>query len=80
MAQHMHSHGGQRLSASLITSSPNHLHFVCAEYLRICGRAGDLQAAQAAWQDAERLGVQPDVILYTAMIDACAKARLAGGF
>lgn len=54
------------------------LHMVRAEYLRICGRAGDLQAAQAAWQDAQRLGVHPDVILYTAMIDACAKARPSG--
>lgn len=44
-----------------------------AEYLRICGRAGDLQAAQAAWRDAQRLKVQPDLILFSAMIDACAK-------
>ncbi|PRW55912.1 hypothetical protein C2E21_5247 [Chlorella sorokiniana] len=45
------------------------------EYLRVCGRVGDLQAAQEAWQDARRLGVQSDVILFTAMIDACAKCR-----
>jgi uncharacterized protein (DUF2237 family) len=35
-----------------------------------------MQAAKAAWQDAKQAGVQPDLILYSAMIDCCAKVRV----
>ena len=44
--------------------------------MRICGRAGSLDAALTAWADARELGVTPDLILYSAMIDACAKVGL----
>lgn len=33
------------------------------------------QAAQAAWEDARATGVDRDLILYSAMIDCCAKVR-----
>ena len=32
-----------------------------------------VQAAAAAWRNAREAGVEPDLILYSAMIDACAK-------
>ena len=32
-----------------------------------------VQAAAAGWRDAREAGVDPDLILYSAMIDACAK-------
>jgi hypothetical protein len=34
-----------------------------------------------AWQDMESLGIKPDLILYSALIDTCAKVRerLRGG-
>lgn len=38
-----------------------------------------MQAARAAWQDAKQAGVQPDLILYSAMIDCCAKVRVCAG-
>ena len=39
-----------------------------------------LQAAEAAWADARAAGVQPDLILYSAMIDACAKVGCGLGW
>ena len=38
-----------------------------------------VQAAGAAWRDAREAGVEPDLILYSAMIDACAKVLRGPG-
>ncbi len=38
-------------------------------------RSRDLDAAMQAWQDMQALGIKPDLILYSALIDTCAKVR-----
>ena len=41
--------------------------------LRVFGRARDAKSASQAWADVQAAGVEPDLILYSTMIDACAK-------
>jgi pentatricopeptide repeat protein len=48
-------------------------HFFAA-YINACSRFRDLDAARDAWLDMERYqNVDPDLVCYTTMIDACAK-------
>lgn len=39
----------------------------------LCGRARDMDVAMQVWQDVAALGLKPDLILYSALIDTCAK-------
>ncbi len=45
-----------------------------AAYINVCSRLKDLDAARDAWLDMERDDtIEPDLVCYTTMIDACAK-------
>lgn len=63
------------MSAEGVSPTPHYY----ASLIHVCGRAHDLEAAQAAWADMRAAGIQPDVVLFSTVIDACAKVSEVDG-